>query len=72
MRLNGTARTQRAASRCNTTSNAVRWDEASWSGNRVRRVVSLNGKRAGQRSIRLSRGYRAYYIIATDGSVEEG
>ena len=30
----------------------------------------LKGPRAGQRSIRLSRGYRAIYIIKKDGSVE--
>jgi len=30
----------------------------------------LKGKRAGERSIRLSRAYRAIYIIAHDGSIE--
>jgi proteic killer suppression protein len=30
----------------------------------------LKGQRAGQRSIRLSRGYRAIYIIKKDGAVE--
>lgn len=30
----------------------------------------LLGKRAGQRSIRLSKAYRAIYIIAKDGSVQ--
>ena len=30
----------------------------------------LKGKRLGQRSIRLSRGYRAIYIIKKDNSIE--
>ena len=30
----------------------------------------LKGNRAGQRSIRLSRGYRAIYIIKAQGAVE--
>lgn len=30
----------------------------------------LKGDRKGQRSIRLSRSYRAYYVILQDGSVE--
>ena len=30
----------------------------------------LHGKRQGQRSIRLSRAYRAIYLIKRDGSVE--
>ena len=30
----------------------------------------LKGKRKGQRSIRISRGYRAIYHILSDGSVE--
>lgn len=30
----------------------------------------LKGSRAGQRSVRLNRAYRAIYIIAEDGSVE--
>jgi proteic killer suppression protein len=30
----------------------------------------LKGKRLGQRSIRLSRGYRAIYIERKDGSIE--
>ena len=30
----------------------------------------LKGSRQGQRSIRLSRSYRAYYVIGTDGSLE--
>lgn len=30
----------------------------------------LKGKRAGQRSIRLNRAYRAIYVIKTDGSAE--
>lgn len=30
----------------------------------------LKGNRAGQRSIRLSRGYRAYYIVKKDNSIE--
>ena len=30
----------------------------------------LKGQRAGQRSIRLSRGYRAIYIIKKDSSIE--
>ena len=30
----------------------------------------LKGKRVGQRSIRLSRGYRAFYIIKKDNSIE--
>ena len=31
---------------------------------------ALKGQRAGQRSIRLSRGYRAFYLIKKDGAVE--
>ncbi len=30
----------------------------------------LKGNRAGQRSIRLSRGYRAIYIIKEEGTIE--
>jgi len=30
----------------------------------------LKGERKGQRSIRLSRGYRAFYVERMDGSVE--
>ena len=30
----------------------------------------LKGKRAGQRSIRLSKGYRAIYIIDIDGAIK--
>lgn len=30
----------------------------------------LRGQRAGQRSVRLSRAYRAFYTIAQDGVVE--
>ena len=30
----------------------------------------LQGKRKGQRSIRLSRGYRAIYVICKDGKIE--
>lgn len=30
----------------------------------------LQGQRAGQRSIRLNRAYRAFYVIGQDGSVE--
>jgi toxin HigB-1 len=30
----------------------------------------LAGKRKGQRSIRLSKGYRAFYVIKADGQVE--
>ena len=30
----------------------------------------LKGERAGQRSIRLSRAYRAIYIVASTGAVE--
>jgi proteic killer suppression protein len=30
----------------------------------------LKGKRMGQRSIRLSRAYRAIYIVGKDGSIE--
>lgn len=30
----------------------------------------LKGKRAGGRSIRLSKAYRAIYVIAQDGSIE--
>ncbi len=41
----------------------------------IRRVPSfhdepLKGKRSGQRSIRLSRGYRAIYIIKKDNKIE--
>ena len=30
----------------------------------------LHGERRGQRSIRLSRGYRAIYIVKSDNSIE--
>ena len=30
----------------------------------------LKGKRGGERSIRLSKAYRAIYVIAQDGSIE--
>lgn len=30
----------------------------------------LKGKRAGERSIRLSKAYRAIYVITQDGSIE--
>jgi proteic killer suppression protein len=30
----------------------------------------LKGKRAGQRSIRLNRSYRAIYVIGRDGAIE--
>ena len=30
----------------------------------------LKGKRKGQRSVRLTKGYRAFYVVNSDGSVE--
>ena len=51
-------------------------DDVSDSGLReVRKVPGyhdepLHGKRAGERSIRLSKAYRAIYVVRKDGSVE--
>jgi proteic killer suppression protein len=58
-------------------SKLIAWiDSVSISGIReIRKTLSfhdepLKGKRLGQRSIRLSKAYRAIYVIAKNGSVE--
>ncbi len=57
--------------------NLMSWiDDVEYNGLEVARKnpgyhdEPLQGKRAGQRSIRLSRSYRAIYEIQADGSVE--
>ena len=51
-------------------------DNVSYSGLReVRKIPGyhdepLKGKRAGERSIRLTKAYRAIYMMAQDGSIE--